>query len=666
MVAGVTAGIFVVGAAIAVTGLLPYYRLMERSTGERLQELMDHRSLRVEQFHRRVLTVAEQIASRTQLRLNLAAYNRGELTLAEFITASDDKLFDALLPSSDAMGVSRYDPSGRRLISVGKPAGDPGARLPVLPDAVQLYRVFVRDGAVNLVVIGPIRQRDGSIAGFDAVRFRGEKLAGYIESPGSERFGERYFLYTTIEAQPRLLWPPPEREAPPTAAVRKIVAGLERDGAPSSTVGQRTIMVSQVQDTPFLLSLSVPSAAIHEPVRRRIATIALITAFLALVGSAATVLLTQPLVRRMAFYARTLEEQLQAHTKALAESEERYRTMFEESPLGVALYDAGGKLQQANRASFQLFGLPPEGPPSEITIFGEDSITSHTKRRLRSGESVRGVVQIDFAGRDRQRFHDSSRTDVGVFQTLVTPLMVHGQDPEGYLVHVVDITEQTQARMRMAKSLEEKEVLLREVHHRVKNNLQIISSLLNLQLANTTDPTSRKTLEESRLRITSMALIHEHLYQSESLAQIPFADYLRSLVYSIAQTHQVHAKAIDVGIDCPPVALTMGEAIPCGLIVNELLANAFEHAFPGREQGRVTVRFGLRDDDSYIGVVEDDGVGLSEGFSVGELRSLGVKLVQSLIQQLDGELAVAGDDGGVRWTFTFPRKSDEPAAAVAD
>jgi two-component system, sensor histidine kinase PdtaS len=110
------------------------------------------------------------------------------------------------------------------------------------------------------------------------------------------------------------------------------------------------------------------------------------------------------------------------------------------------------------------------------------------------------------------------------------------------------------------------------------------------------------------------------------------------------------------------VALTMEEAIPCGLIVNELVANAFEHAFLGRDNGRVTVRFGL-EDDTYVGVVEDDGVGLSEGFSPDGSRSLGVRLVQSLVDQLDGRLAVTGEDG-VRWTFTFPQVPQP--AAVAD
>jgi two-component sensor histidine kinase len=425
-------------------------------------------------------------------------------------------------------------------------------------------------------------------------------------------------------------------------------------------------MVRQVREAPFLLALSVPSAAIHEPVRRRIATIVLIIVLLAVVGSAATVLLTQPLVRRMAFYARTLEDQLQAHTRALAESEERYRTMFEESPLGVALYDADGMLQAANRALLELFGFDRAPDAREYRLFDATGLEAGAAARVRRGESVRDVFEVDFSSRHRHRYPTSRRETVGFFERLITPLG-GGTDgtPTGYVVQVLEVTEQTLARRRMAKSLEEKKVLLREVHHRVKNNLQIVSSLLSLKLAHTEDPPSRKTLEESRMRITSMALIHEHLYQSESLAQIPFADYLRSLVYSIAQTHQAETKAVEVRVVCAPVALTMEEAIPCGLIVNELVENAFEHAFPGRERGLVTVHFGVEDDDRCVGVVEDDGVGLSEGFSLEELRSLGVKLVQSLIAQLDGELAVAGTDNGVRWTFSFPREPAEPAPAVA-
>lgn len=662
MVVGVTAGILVVGTAIAVTGLLPYYRYMEQSTGERLRELMEHRALRVEQFHRRILTVAEQISSRTQLRLSLEAYNRGERSLVELVAASQGKLADALLPSSDAVGVSRYDPSGRRLIAVGQAPNDPGERLPVTPGAANLYRVLVRDGSLQLIVIGPIRRRDGGIAGYDAVRFRADALAAYIGTPGSERFNERYSLYTGADSTLHRVWPPPERAAAPTAAVRETAAELESGEPTTELLGESTVMVRPVDGTPFVLALSVPTDAIHGPARRRIVSIIGIIAFLAVAGSALTILLTQPLARRMAFYARTLEEQLSARTEALAESEERYRTIFEESPLGVALYDADGVPQEANSALLELFGFETMPDPHTYRLFDAAGLAPEAAARLRRGESVRDVFEVDFAARSR-RYPTSRRRSAGFFERLVTPLGNRGNgSPKGFVVQVLDVTEATLARRRMAKSLNEKQVLLREVHHRVKNNLQIVSSLLNLQLANTSDETARKTLEESRMRVTSMALIHEQLYQSKDLAQIPFADYLKSLVYAIAQTHEADARSVDVRVHCHPVALSMEEAIPCGLIVNELVANAFEHAFSGRARGSVDVRFSV-EADRYAGVIEDDGVGLTDDFSLHGLRSLGVKLVQSLVAQLDGELAVS-DEGGVRWTFTFPR--DSQAAVVAD
>jgi two-component sensor histidine kinase len=218
----------------------------------------------------------------------------------------------------------------------------------------------------------------------------------------------------------------------------------------------------------------------------------------------------------------------------------------------------------------------------------------------------------------------------------------------------MDITARKRAEEQIKASLAEKEVMLREIHHRVKNNLQVISSLVSLQADSLTDERMREEFNDVRDRVRSMALIHEKLYQTSDLAQLNFADYAASLLHSLWRSHGALAEKVRLNLALAPVTLSIETAMPCGLILNELAGNALKHAFPGSNGGEVTV--GLEYDVLTGAVclhVHDNGVGLPAGLDWRQSPSLGLHLVQILAGQLCGTVAT-GIGPGAEFSVTFP------------
>lgn len=219
-----------------------------------------------------------------------------------------------------------------------------------------------------------------------------------------------------------------------------------------------------------------------------------------------------------------------------------------------------------------------------------------------------------------------------------------------------DITERKAAEERIKASLREKEVLIREIHHRVKNNLQVISSLLNLQGRTLRDPVILQVFRECQNRVRSMALVHEKLYQSKDLSRIPFADYIRSLTYHLFHIHRVEASRIALREDIEDVTLDLNTAIPCGLILNELISNALKYAFPEGRNGEILIQFKRQDTDKFLLLVSDNGVGLPENLDLHRTSTLGMQIVTLLVQQLDGTLEIRRQPGAeFRILFQKPR-----------
>ena len=202
------------------------------------------------------------------------------------------------------------------------------------------------------------------------------------------------------------------------------------------------------------------------------------------------------------------------------------------------------------------------------------------------------------------------------------------------------------ADQKVRDSLDEKEVMLKEIHHRVKNNLAVISALLTLQSDYVKDEEAKELFLESVGRIKTMALIHEKLYQTEMLARIEMADYIRQLVETIKETYEGNTCDINVKLDCDEATLDITKAIPCGLIINELLTNVYKHAFKGRDGGNVYLKMKKFDgSDEYTLEVLDDGVGLPDEVIAGKSTSLGFNIIRGLARQLNAELRMTSSEG---------------------
>lgn len=221
-----------------------------------------------------------------------------------------------------------------------------------------------------------------------------------------------------------------------------------------------------------------------------------------------------------------------------------------------------------------------------------------------------------------------------------------------------DVTEERTAQTQIRESLQEKEVLLREIHHRVKNNLQIVSSLLKLQAAHLHDSQAQAIFADSHSRINSMALIHERLYRSGDLARVDFASYIDDLMLHLFRSHGAHSRNLHYRVEIADLHLRVDNAIPCGLIINELVTNALKHAFPNGQVGCIEVAMRQEESGRYHLSVHDDGIGLPVGLDIARTESLGLQLVHTLIAQLDGTLHMTNGTGtGFHITFFQPAEA---------
>jgi len=227
----------------------------------------------------------------------------------------------------------------------------------------------------------------------------------------------------------------------------------------------------------------------------------------------------------------------------------------------------------------------------------------------------------------------------------VTTFLDGEEQVEGFVFTATDIAERKRSEEQIRRSLEEKELLLKEIHHRVKNNLQVISSLLSLQAQQIQDEEVLEMFGHSQHRVQSMALIHEKLYQSDELARVDFADYVRKLADNLFESYQINAHHIELELEIEAVLLGIDEAIPCGLIINELVLNALKYAFPDGRDGKIWVHMSGEGEGCYLMAIGDDGVGLPADLNLADVDSLGLRLVQILTQQLKGELLVERQKG---------------------
>ncbi len=305
----------------------------------------------------------------------------------------------------------------------------------------------------------------------------------------------------------------------------------------------------------------------------------------------------------------------------------------------VLVVNADETVQMANQVALQELGNGKENLKGRIV--GELVVGGGTELELGAGE------------------FDLLRADGSVFPASFSRSELRGfsGEQEGFVLVARDITERREAEAQLRSSLHEKEILLKEVHHRVKNNLQIVSSLLRLQEGDEAGPS--RNLQESQNRIRSMALIHEHLYQSQDLANIDFSAYLKELVDNLLASYGARSERVRAEVRVLTCPLSLDTAIPCGMIVNELVANALEHAF-GTEGGTLWVSYGP-DNGHHELRVADDGRGLPDDFDIDRGDSLGLRLVSALTAQLGGDLAFESSRERTEFTLRFEPPEGRPS-----
>jgi PAS domain S-box-containing protein len=307
-----------------------------------------------------------------------------------------------------------------------------------------------------------------------------------------------------------------------------------------------------------------------------------------------------------------------------------------------------GRVRSWNPGAHFLFGYTADEMEGRAISTVVPRELQEETARLQAGLS-RGerFVRIETKGVRK----DAEIIDVAV---TISPICDDGRVVGASMV-ARDITERSRAALAMRHSLREKETLLKEIHHRVKNNMQLISSLLQLQSGYIRNPEALAIFQESRDRIRSMALIHEKLYQSDSLAQIDLAGYVRGLVGILLRTYDTKAQAVRVESRIDGVLLNLEVAVPIGLILNELISNSLKHAFPGDRAGHIQISLHLHE-GAFELVVRDDGVGCPPDFDWRESSSLGLRLIRILAEQLQGVVTMRSGPGvEFRLAFQEPK-----------
>ena len=316
--------------------------------------------------------------------------------------------------------------------------------------------------------------------------------------------------------------------------------------------------------------------------------------------------------------------------------EHRFRQVVKSAPSAMVMIGPGGRIEMVNALSETLFGYP------RAEMLGQ-TIEMLVPERFRSGHPA---LRTSFFGKPVSRPMGAGRDLYGLKKDGSEFPIEIGLNPietdEGNMVlsAIVDISDRKQKEERIQTALKEKDILLGEIHHRVKNNLQVVNSLLDLQIDRIQDNVVLDMLRESQNRIKSMALIHQTLYESRDFVQVDFSNFLDAMAPTLVSSYGVDPDRITLSIDAVEVQLPISAAIPCGLVINELISNALKHAFPDNRHGEIRIRL-ARDSDTHAMLsVSDDGIGIPEALDLSRSATLGLQLVNLLTDQLGGTIDI--------------------------
>jgi PAS domain S-box-containing protein len=339
---------------------------------------------------------------------------------------------------------------------------------------------------------------------------------------------------------------------------------------------------------------------------------------------------------------RSLQSEIAERSRvmdALRVSEEKYRSLVEQTNDLVFHIDKDGRLTYISPNVTAILGFTDTetigASPAEFMPESDRPAFHRLHEQNITEQAAVSGIELTIYDKDH-RPH--------IFEINGTPHFGMNKEFLGFSGIARDITYRKALQDEIAASLREKEILLKEIHHRVKNNMQVISSLLNLQAKSVRDTKSREAIKESQNRVMSIALVHEKLYQSKSLARINFRGYIKKMAENLFDSYNVHPDRIRLEVEADDIVLPISKAIPVSLIINEMLSNSLKYAFPGDRQGIVEIVF-RREDEKHMLTIRDNGIGLPEGFALDKTETLGLQLVHSLVGQLDGTISFSREKG---------------------
>jgi len=309
---------------------------------------------------------------------------------------------------------------------------------------------------------------------------------------------------------------------------------------------------------------------------------------------------------------------------------------FDRTPVSMIVVNQAGEITRANRLAEQTFGYGSDeliGQRVEVLV-PERYRGAHPG--YRQGFLAETSARPMGAGRDLA----GRRKDGSEFPVEIGINPVETGEGTMILSVILDLSERKQSERRIQEALAQKELLLREVHHRVKNNLQVIHSLLDLQSMRLQDHDLIDALRDSQNRIRSMSLIHQTLYQSDNLARVDFARFLGELVRGLGEAYRAVAGQVRIGVQAEGITLPINEAIPCGLVINELVSNALKHGFADGRSGQIEIRMSEPVPGQLVLTVSNDGVAVPDDIDPLQTQTLGLQLVQLLTRQLGGVLDI--------------------------
>lgn len=327
--------------------------------------------------------------------------------------------------------------------------------------------------------------------------------------------------------------------------------------------------------------------------------------------------------------------------------EQRFRQVVESAPNAIVMINNDGIIEMVNTQTERIFGyLRTEmlGHPIEMLM---------PARFRQQHPGLRNFFFSDPHSRPMGKGRDlyAGRKDGSEFPVEIGLNPIETDEGTKVLSAIVDISDRKAKEQKIEAALEEKNILLGEIHHRVKNNLQIVHSLLDLQSTRIDDESVLEMLRDSQNRIRSMALIHQTLYQSNDFARVNFSNVLEVLVPSLMESYGIDSGAILFSINANEVLLPLNLAIPCGLVVNELVTNALKHAFPQKRAGNITIEL-LKQDENILLAVSDNGIGVPQDFDMNKRTTLGLQLVSLLADQINAQLSI-GRENPTRFALTF-------------